>query len=122
LLTATADAFTTNAADIVATFYGPGADAGANPNPWVTYSTTLVLGAGTYQIRFAEADNQGFFQQGVDNVSVASAVPEGSSWAMLIAGFGLVGAAARRNRFRRIAPDHFQLTHDRQLLTAGAPA
>lgn len=98
LLTGTADAFTENAADIVATFYGPGADAGANPNPWATYSTTLTLAAGTYQIRFAEADNQGFFQQGVDNVSVTAAIPEPASWAMLITGFGLVGAAARRRR------------------------
>jgi hypothetical protein len=102
LLTGTAGAFTTNAADIVATLYGPGADGGPNPNPWATYSTKLMLGAGTYQIRFAEADNQGFFQQGVDNVSV-SAVPEAATWAMLIAGFGLVGAAARRARVRSVA-------------------
>lgn len=35
----------------------------------------------------------------LDNVSVVdSAVPEPASWAMLIAGFGLVGAAARRRR------------------------
>ena len=33
----------------------------------------------------------------VDNFSVA-AVPEPASWAMLITGFGLVGAAARRRR------------------------
>ena len=97
LLTGTANAFTVAPGDIVASFYGPGADAANALNPWVTYSTTLSLAAGTYQVRFAQADNQGFFQQGVDNVSV-SAVPETSTWAMLIAGFGLVGAAARRRR------------------------
>jgi hypothetical protein len=34
----------------------------------------------------------------IDNFSVAGAVPEPANWAMLIAGFGLVGAAARRRR------------------------
>lgn len=97
LLTGTAGAFTTNLADIVAVFYAPGADPITGANPWTSYSSALTLGAGTYQIRFAQADNQFFFQQGVDNVSVA-AVPEASTWAMLITGFGLVGAAARRRR------------------------
>ena len=32
------------------------------------------------------------------NVTPSVAVPEPASWAMLIAGFGLVGAAARRRR------------------------
>ena len=98
LLTCTAGAFTTNGGDIVATLFGPGADTGSNPNPWAGYSSTLTLAAGTYQIRFAQADNRGFFQQGVDNVSVTAAIPEPPTWAMLIGGFGLVGAAARRRR------------------------
>ena len=34
----------------------------------------------------------------LDGVSVEAAVPEPATWAMLIAGFGLVGAAARRRR------------------------
>ena len=34
----------------------------------------------------------------IDGVSLTGGVPEASSWAMLIAGFGLVGAAARRRR------------------------
>ena len=32
------------------------------------------------------------------NLSISGAVPEPTSWAMLIAGFGMVGAAARRRR------------------------
>ncbi|WP_426169213.1 PEPxxWA-CTERM sorting domain-containing protein [Sandarakinorhabdus sp. DWP1-3-1] len=80
---------------VLQTFYS-GADAGANPNPWTSYSFTTTLAAGSYAIRFVEADNQLFFTQGVDNVFVGSAVPEAASWAMLIAGFGLVGAAMRR--------------------------
>ena len=35
---------------------------------------------------------------GLDDVSLTSAVPEASTWAMLIAGFGLVGVSARRRR------------------------
>ena len=37
---------------------------------------------------------------GGGNIGLAGAVPEPATWAMLIAGFGLVGAAARRRRRR----------------------
>lgn len=37
----------------------------------------------------------------LDNVRI-SAVPEASTWAMLIAGFGLVGVASRRRRVRTV--------------------
>jgi hypothetical protein len=94
-----ADAFTNANSAIVAVLYGPGADTGANPNPWTHYSSTVNLAAGSYQIRFAETDNQLFFNQGVDNVSVtAGGVPEPASWALMIGGFGLAGAALRRRR------------------------
>lgn len=36
-----------------------------------------------------------------DSIRILTAVPEPTSWAMLIAGFGLVGAAARRRRAGR---------------------
>ena len=98
ILGGTAGAFTTNPLDIVATLYGPGSDAIFGTNPWTSYSSSMTLAAGTYQIRFAQADNQLFFQQGVDNVSISAAVPEPASWALLISGFGLVGAVARRRR------------------------
>jgi len=40
---------------------------------------------------------------GIDNISLqANAVPEPATWAMLIAGFGLVGAAMRRKRLVRV--------------------
>ena len=47
-----------------------------------TFNITSAVTAGqTYQLRFDETDNQGFFQLGVDNVSIAvtSAVPEPSA-------------------------------------------
>lgn len=68
-------------------------------NDWSSWSGDVTLGAGSYLIRFAETDNQGFFQLGVDNVSViGGAVPEPASWAMMLGGFGLVGGALRRRR------------------------
>jgi hypothetical protein len=103
ILTGSADAFTNASSDIVSVLYGPGADnLSNNPNPWTSYSDDLSLAAGTYQIRFAETDNQGFFQQGVDNVSVtaASAVPEPGSWTLLLAGLAAFGTLARRSQKR----------------------
>ena len=35
---------------------------------------------------------------GLDNITITSGVPEPARWALLIAGFGLVGAAARRRQ------------------------
>ena len=95
LIAASTGAFST--AGQIQSFYS-GADGGANPNPWTSYSFNVSLAAGSYAIRFAQADNQLFFTQGVDNVFVGSVVPEPASWATLIAGFGLVGASARRRR------------------------
>jgi hypothetical protein len=97
ILTGAASPFTDAAGDIVSVLYGPGSDAFNVVNPWTSYSYTLNLAAGSYQIRFAETDNQLFFNQGVDNVSIISGVvPEPATWAMLIIGFGAVGFAARR--------------------------
>lgn len=63
-----------------------------NTNPVVT----LTFGDGTYGnvtgLRFNSTENAFEF----DNLSVA--VPEPSTWAMMIGGFGLLGAAVRRSR------------------------
>jgi hypothetical protein len=100
ILTGAADPFTNSGSDIVATLWGPGGDPipifSANPNPWVTYTSALSLAAGTYQIRFAETDNQGNFNIGVDNVSISTAIPEPSTWALLALGFAGLGCAGYR--------------------------
>ena len=70
----------------------------AGSTAWTTYSLSfLPVQSGTLVLGFSSssADNVGPL---LDNVLVSQAVPEPASWAMLIAGFGLVGAAARRRR------------------------
>ena len=40
----------------------------------------------------------GFVPVGIHSAFIAGAVPEPGSWALMIAGFGLTGAAMRRQR------------------------
>ena len=75
-------------------------------HPFVHYMfdlTTLLSGGGTFILRFAEVDNQLFFNTGVDNVSIqatdASDVPEPTS--MMLLGTGLAGLVARYRRRRQ---------------------
>jgi hypothetical protein len=99
ILRAGADAFSTAASDVVTNVF-IGANDTAGPNPYVSYSYNLqsLVGPGNYILRFAEVDNSGYFNLGVDNVSLnaTGAVPEPASWAMMILGMGAVGGALRR--------------------------
>ncbi len=62
----------------------------------VHYSFTVTAGANP-TLTFGFYNPPAYYN--LDNVSVTSgAVPEAATWAMLIAGFGLVGAVARRRR------------------------
>ncbi|CAN5196517.1 hypothetical protein BH20VER2_BH20VER2_12150 [soil metagenome] len=89
-------------ADILANFY-LGVDPGANPNAYTNYSfdiTSLAGAGGTFVLRFAEVDNQQFFNQGVDNVSINASpagVPDNGSTFVLL-GAGLLAMAAIRRR------------------------
>jgi hypothetical protein len=93
--------------NIVAILFGPGSDLpGANPNPWTTYTNTLFLNPGTYQIRFAETDNVNIFNHGVDNVSIsigAEVVPLPAALPLFAGGVGLIGLLARRRKQKTAA-------------------
>jgi hypothetical protein len=77
-------------------FYG---EAVAGNRGWLNYAmqfTPTTAGSLTMTFRTSSADNIGPL---IDNVLVTqAAIPEPASWAMLIAGFGLVGAVSRRRR------------------------
>lgn len=94
LLSASAGNFDTGAS-VIASFNV----ASATEN-WGSYNfdvTNYLTAGGSYQLRFANVANRGQLQLGVDDVSLqVTAVPEPESYAMLLAGLGLLGAIARR--------------------------
>lgn len=68
--------------------------------PWATISLTFTPSvSGSYDLTFHNAggDNVGAVLDNV-NVSVAAAVPEPETYAMLMAGLGILGAVVRRRK------------------------
>ena len=110
LLTAGAGIFSTASGDVLQTFYN-GSDPVTdplldNPHTYTHYTdnlTALVGAGGTYQIRFAEVNNEDNLYQGVDNVHIqftpaASAVPEPGPLALLLLGLLPAGCMVARRR------------------------
>ncbi len=104
LLKGTAGDFSTASADVVANFYlGVDNPGGMPPNPYQSYSfniTSLVSGGGTFRLRFAEVDNLGALNVGVDNVSVQltqAVIPEPGVLTLLVVG-AIVGVAVMRRQ------------------------
>ncbi len=64
---------------------------------WKYFSTSFVASSSSTSIQFNNATAIGDNYAGLDTV-VLSAVPEPATWAMMIAGFGIVGGAMRRQR------------------------
>jgi hypothetical protein len=99
ILTTAAGAFDTGAG-VLANYY-IGVDGGPDPHAFTHYSfdiTGIVGAGGTFQLRFAEVDNQLFFNQGVDNVSIL-AQPIPAPGAILLGGIGVgVVSWLRRRR------------------------
>lgn len=64
---------------------------------WERVSLTGVTTSGDVRVQFV---GQAFFQAGpgLDNVSLTAGVPEPAAWALMILGFGAVGAGVRRRR------------------------
>jgi hypothetical protein len=103
LLTAAASPLDTGAG-VIRNFY-LGSDAGTNPNPYGTYDFDITSnvgggGGGTFQIRFAQVNNQLFLNQGVDNVSIlfAPATPTMNTWLLVSLGCLLVIGAVMTMR------------------------
>lgn len=58
-----------------------------------------VFNIGTYQLRSPNTNSPFNYQIAISDAA-ASAVPEASTWAMMIGGFGLLGAGLRRRTVR----------------------
>lgn len=58
----------------------------------------VALSGDARYVRFDLNSNYGSAWTGLSEVRFSGAVPEAATWAMMIAGFGLVGAAMRRRR------------------------
>jgi hypothetical protein len=69
-------------------------------NPYQSYSfdvSSILASPGTYTLRFASVSNEGQLQVGIDNISLSvTPVPEPETYALLLAGLGLMGFVARR--------------------------
>jgi choice-of-anchor C domain-containing protein len=72
--------------------------------PWQSHGFSFTATGSSTTLTFQSLTAGGGCCWGaeLDNVSVAGAVPEPASWALMIAGFGLVGAAARRRAKVRV--------------------
>jgi len=97
LLTGSANAFDTGAGVIHNFFLGADAP-NAIVHAYTHYSfdiSSFVAAGGTFQIRFAEVDNQFFFNQGIDNV-VVNLFPEPSTLTVTVGGLLLLAGGAFR--------------------------
>ena len=68
---------------------------------WTKYSTSFVAVSSATTLSFA-SNTSGAFGPAIDNVSV-TAVPEPETFAMLLAGLGLMGVIARRRNAVRVS-------------------
>lgn len=71
---------------------------------WEQRSFNFIANSTTTNLRFSAdpATSNGFFGLALDNVAIISA-PEPATWAMMLLGFGLIGAAMRYRRTPRVS-------------------
>ncbi|RFP20352.1 choice-of-anchor C family protein [Duganella sp. BJB488] len=69
--------------------------------PVTNYSFNFTTTGGSQALVFSSVGGDGYSGAVLDNVSVTAAVPEPETYAMMLAGLGLVGAIARRRKAAR---------------------
>ncbi|MBL8770374.1 MAG: PEPxxWA-CTERM sorting domain-containing protein [Phenylobacterium sp.] len=73
------------------------ASSGDLDSGFTTYTLAFTAGGAVTRLAFQNVDAvTNDIDSVVDNVSVSAAVPEPAAWALMIAGFGMTGAALRR--------------------------
>lgn len=83
--------------------YNPSGFNGGFWTVWVPQSLTFKATSSSAKIQFdTVGNNYACCDVGLDNVSLTAAVPEPASWALMIAGFGIVGTGLRRQRMLRV--------------------
>jgi hypothetical protein len=77
-----------------------GSPAGTPAQTWINYSSSFVAQSGGPQTIDFRYRGLGITAAdfGVDRVFVTAAVPEPGTWAMMLLGFGAIGASMRRRR------------------------
>ena len=76
------------------TFDGPT----INGTAWTYAISNLTLGQGQYTLNFAGTAKPDAAWQGTVKFNLAGGVPEPATWAMMLVGFGLMGASVRRRQ------------------------
>jgi hypothetical protein len=69
-------------------------------NVWQEFTVKGLLGTGKDRLRFAAAGKSDSFGGSLDNVSLVSAVPEPETYAMFLAGLGMMGFMSRRRSIK----------------------